>query len=69
MSTLPRRLRTMERLRNLYDSVTFTTTNDSVTVTFKYVSDAEFCHALHKGKPVSVYRLLFNMKEFDNLFA
>ena len=69
MSTLPRRLRTMKRLRNLFDSVTFTTTNDSVTVTFKYVPDAEFCHVLHKGKPISVYSLVFTMKEFDNLFA
>lgn len=69
MSTLSRRLRTMERLRNRYDGIKFTTTNEDVTISFKYVDDAQFCHELHKGKPISVYRLTFTMKEFDNLFA
>lgn len=67
MSTLPKRLRTMERLRNIYDGVTFTTTNDGVTVTFKYVCDAAFCHEVRGGKPVSMYSLMFTMKEFDSI--
>lgn len=70
MSTLPRRLRTMERLRNIYDNVTFVTTNDSVTATFKYDGDADICRCARGcAKFISPFKLMFTMKEFDNLFA
>lgn len=60
----------MERLRIIYDSVQFTTTNDSVTVTFKYDGDTDICRGARGcGKFISPYKLMFDMKEFDNLFA
>ncbi len=59
----------MRRMRDLYHSVKFTTTNDNVTVTFMYESDVDVCrHARGCGTIVSPYSLRFTMKEFDNLF-
>ncbi len=69
MSTLPKRLQVMVELRYRYESVTFTTTNDTVTATFKYTSDVECCRmARGCGTIVSPYSIRFTMKEFDNLF-
>lgn len=69
MSTLPRRLQTMNRLRNLYVIVDFTTTNDHVTAAFNYAGDAEHCFMVRKGRLDSPFQLTFTMKEFDNLLV
>ena len=68
-SKLPRRIRTMDKVRDMYGNVSFTTTPTHVSITFVFSSDVAVWLTHHDGIQTGDFTATITHAQFDKLYA
>lgn len=68
-SKLPHRIRVMNKVRDMYGDVPFTTTPTHVTITFAWATDVLVWLMHHDGIKTGDFTVTLTHAQFDKLYA